>query len=73
MPKKKIDIFGTNSLMFNTLPYYLFAILLTTAVYGGIDNGFTFLFVAYGFIPLLDEFFSFDQRNPTKEERKVLE
>ena len=72
LPKKKIDIFGANSLMFNTLPYYLFVIILAGTSYGGIETGYTFLLIVYGILPLLDEFFSFDQRNPTKEERKIL-
>lgn len=34
---------------------------------------FMFIFIVYTVLPLLDEFLSFDIRNPTEEERKRLE
>ena len=43
------------------------------AAYGNLSTGYIFLFIIYAVLPLLDEFFSLDQRNPTKEEREELE
>lgn len=72
LPKRKVDVFGKNSLMFNSLPYYfLFSIMILFRL-GGLQSGFAFIFIIYGVLPLLDEFFSLDQRNPTKEEYQKL-
>jgi hypothetical protein len=35
-------------------------------------NIFVFIFIGYAGLPLLDELMSFDERNPTEEERKEL-
>lgn len=54
LPKKKIDIFGKNSLMFNTFPYYLLAVIYPLSAFGNLSTAFIFLYVIYGIIPLLD-------------------
>lgn len=74
LPRKKIDIFGANQLLMNTFPYYLLAVLINMSHFGDPgSNIFMFIFIVYTGLPLLDEFLSFDIRNPTEEERKELE
>lgn len=65
MPSKKIDIFGKNSLMFSTIPYYSLSLVIFTTLYGNV-NVFLIIFIIYGIVPLLDEYFSHDEKNPTK-------
>lgn len=54
LPRKKIDIFGKNQLMHNTLPYYLLAFLINFAHVGTNDKIFFFIFVVYTVLPMLD-------------------
>lgn len=66
-PEKKISISGKDQLLHNTFPYYLLASLMMIALVKGIDSGFFLIFVAYTLLPLCDEFFSLDLRNPDEE------
>lgn len=54
LPRKKIDIFGKNQLMHNTLPYYLLAFLVNFGHIGTNDKIFFFIFVVYTVLPMLD-------------------
>lgn len=54
LPKKKIDIFGKDSLLHNTFPYYLLAFLIFSAHFGAGENVFMFIFIIYTVLPLLD-------------------
>lgn len=70
LPSNKIDVFGKDSLLNSTFPYYLLPLitLFVGAIHIKTQNSFLILFILYAFIPLLDEFFSLDERNPTKSE-----
>ena len=73
IPEKGIDIFGKNQLLMTSLPYYcLIGILLMTYATIFIHPWFLIALI-YSIIPLLDELFTRDYRNPTEEERKQLE
>lgn len=54
LPKKKLDIFGKNSLLHNTFPYYLLASMILLGHFGEGENVFMFIFVIYTVLPLLD-------------------
>lgn len=69
LPAKKIDVFGKDSLMNSSGPYYILAAIM---LYGAIsvwDNAWSLIFIAYTILPVLDEIFSHDLRNPSNEER----
>jgi hypothetical protein len=66
LPKKKLDIFGKNSLLHSTIPYYLLALLPAAGIAGN-ANPYIFVAIIYAFFPLLDEIFSLDGRNPSNE------
>ena len=67
-PKNKINIFGKEGLLHSTVPYYLLAVLMLSAINGATQVGYLFIVLIYTVLPLLDEFFELDLRNPTKEE-----
>lgn len=68
LPNKKIDFFGRDQLLNNTFPYYLLTFLITLSHMGQAgQNIFMFIFIVYTGLPLLDEFLSFDIRNPSEE------
>ena len=73
MPEKKIDVFGKGGLLLTSLPYYSFVIILLLAQLTIWDNPWFLIALVYGFLPLLDEVFIKDYRNPNEEERKQLE
>lgn len=66
IPPNKIDLFGDDSLLFNAFPYYmlLFISVLSNHLYLETGNSFLIIFINYSVIPLLDEFFSLDSKNP---------
>ena len=72
IPSNKVDIFGSDSLMTRTFPYYLLLLVEVAGLWTHhvTQNPFIILFIIYSFVPLLDEFFSLDGRNPSKEESK---
>jgi hypothetical protein len=64
LPAKKIDVFGKDSLMKSSVPYYLMAVVL---LYGSVtvwDNAWSLAFIAYTVLPAFDEIFAKDLRNP---------
>jgi|688.fasta_scaffold1098265_2 hypothetical protein len=67
LPKKKLDIFGQNSLIHSTIPYYLLALLLAAGIASSNPNPYIFIAIIYALFPLLDEIFSLDERNPSNE------
>jgi len=73
LPKTKIPVINDDQLLHSSFPYYLLAILMTVALVMGVDSGFILIYLTYTILPLVDEFFSLDIRNPTVEERKRLE
>lgn len=64
LPVKRYDPFGKNSLMFSTIPYYLFSIVVLTGSSLLWDDAWLLMFIIYGMLPYLDEIFSHDLRNP---------
>lgn len=75
LPSNKMDLFGKNSLLDSALPYYMLPLITICAgaIHLKTQNSFIILFILYAFVPLLDEFFSLDERNPTKSEYYELE
>ncbi len=67
LPSKKLDIFGKNSLLNSTIPYYLLALLSLSGLLFERPNPYPFIVIIYAIFPLLDEFFSLDERNPSNE------
>lgn len=67
LPRKKLDIFGKESLLNSTIPYYLLTLLPASGLLSDKPNPFIFIAIIYAVFPLLDEIFSLDERNPTNE------
>lgn len=69
LPRKKLDIFGKDSLLKTSLPYYLLTVLPMLNLFNLSPNPYVFIAITYAVFPLLDEIFSLDERNPSKSER----
>lgn len=56
LPSNKADIFGEDSLLMNSLPYYMLLLIsvLGRTIYLETGNSFLILFVIYALLPLLD-------------------
>ncbi len=65
LPAKKIDVFGKDSLMNSSLPYYLLAAIMLYGATSVWDNAWSLIFIAYTVLPAFDEIFSYDLRNPS--------
>ena len=66
LPIKRFDPFGKDSLMFSVVPYFLFPALI---IAGGTllwNHAWVIMFIIYCILPLLDEIFSHDLRNPSE-------
>lgn len=72
LPRKRLDIFGKDSLMKTSLPYYIIAIMTVVGLPIKLPNPFPFIAIIYAGFPILDEIFSLDERNPDQQERKQL-
>ena len=70
LPEKKIDIFGKDSLMNSTIPYYslLFFMLASYFIGNELNSPYFVMFMIYGMVPLVDEVVSQDWRNPADHE-----
>jgi len=68
-----MDIFGKDSLMKTSLPYYLLAVLSLLGLLLDDADPFPFIVLIYAGFPIIDEIFSFDERNPDVSERAQLE
>lgn len=64
LPRRKIEIFGKESLMMTSLPYYTMAVLSAISLLSTwttyIKIVFILIAVVYALFPILDEFFSLD-------------
>lgn len=69
LPHKKIDIFGKDSLLKSSLPYYMLTIIPAIVLTLDRPNPYVLIAFAYAGLALLDEVFAFDHRNPTNNER----
>ena len=54
IPAKKIDIFGKDSLMNSSLPYYLLPLIIGYGALTVWDNAWSLIFIAYTLLPALD-------------------
>ena len=66
-PHNNLDIFGKDSLLMTCLPYYILVFISTITLFLTKPNPFPFILIIYAAIPLMDEFFSLDQRNPSEK------
>lgn len=73
LPRTRIDIFGKNSWMDSTLPYYMLTVIPAIVFFVDRPNPYILIAIGYSVLALLDEIFSFDTRNPNKQERIELE
>ena len=62
-------------LLFSSIQYYFVPLLYALQFYlvSKYENPFIFVWIAYSFIPILDQLVKIDIRNPTKEEMKKLD
>lgn len=72
LPNKKLDIFGKDSLLMTSIPYYILALTMGAGLLLEDPNPFLFIAIIYAVFPLLDEMFSLDSRNPNNKERVQL-
>ena len=72
LPRTKINIFGKKSWMDSTLPYYMLTVIPAIVFFVDRPNPYVLIAIAYSLLALLDEIFSFDTRNPSKQERMEL-
>lgn len=70
MINSKIKIFNDDSLIFSSYQYYTVPFLYAMAILliSYFENAWIAIWIVYTLIPFLDEFFSLDLRNPTKNE-----
>lgn len=74
MVARKLDIFGKNSLVMYSFQYYFLAAFTYIGyIWPEKVHPWMLICFAYAILPLLDEIFSLDWRNPTEEERQELE
>ena len=74
IPTHTLDIFGKDSLLTRTLPYYMLSLItvFTGFIHYLTDNPYIVLFVIYAIVPLLDSVFTLDSRNPDSKETQHL-
>jgi len=65
LSKTKIDIFSKDWLLMSSIPYYLFAYTITIAMALIWNHAWILMFLIYVNLPLFDEIFTQDTRNPT--------
>jgi hypothetical protein len=67
LPSHKFKSF--DGLGMSSIPYYVYLMMMIFGyyLYENTHNAFLILFLIYGIIPLLDEMFTLDVRNPTRE------
>jgi len=67
LPKTKIDVFNTDWLFMSSIPYYLFTYTITIAFVLIWNHAWALMFLIYVNLPLFDEIFTQDTRNPTEQ------
>jgi len=63
-PRQRISIFGQDNLITSSLPYYILATLSFVGLVLEQPKPFVLIAIVYVLLPLLDEIFSLDVRNP---------
>lgn len=67
LPNKKIDIFGKDGLLMNSTPYYLLSAIILLALSLLWNHAWALIVIVYAVLPLFDELFTQDLRNPTEQ------
>jgi len=67
LPDKKIDIFGKDSLMMTSFPYYQMTFILIMSYSLLWNHAWSVMAFIYVLLPLLDEICTQDTRNPTEQ------
>ena len=67
LPRKRLHIFGPDSLLMTSLPYYVLALLALGGLSNNNPQAFLFITIVYAGFPILDEIFSLDDRNPSEK------
>jgi len=67
LPTNKIDAFGKDGLLMNSAPYYLLAFIISIAIALIWNHAWTLMVIIYAILPLFDEIFTQDTRNPTEQ------
>ena len=72
LPRHSIDWFPHTSLLMDILPYYslAFITLLAVGLHAITGNPLLVFIVLYSILPLIDCFFTIDERNPVGKENK---
>ena len=72
LPRHSIDCFPHTSLLMDILPYYslAFITLLGVGLHAITDNPLLVFIFLYSILPLIDCFFTIDERNPGRKEAK---
>lgn len=73
LPDKKIDLFGKDGLIMNSAPYYSISFFIFSAIFLLWNHAWIYVLIFYALLPLFDEIFTQDTRNPTEQERRTLE
>lgn len=73
IPRRKINIFNDDLLIMSSIPYFMNIFVLIYVYFYMLDSAFLVFAFYYIILPLLDEIFELDFRNPTEKERKELE
>jgi len=73
LPEKRLNIFGSDGLLMTSLPYYTLLAILILSYETIFTEPWFLVALIYAIVPLVDEIFTRDYRNPTEEERKELE
>lgn len=66
LPVNKIDIFGKDSLVMTSAPYYSQTLVLIMFYFLLWDYPWTLMAMIYVLLPIFDELFTEDTRNPSK-------
>jgi len=67
LPAKKINIFGKDSLMMTSFPYYLLTLILVMSYSLLWNHAWSVMMFIYVLMPLLDEICTQDTRNPNEQ------
>ena len=62
----RVDIFGEQDLTMHVLPYYLLPFVIFIGSFLLIDYPWFIIVIVYTLLPLMDEIFSLDTKNPSK-------
>jgi hypothetical protein len=70
LPEKRIHIFGSNDILMTSLPYYTLFLIIFLCRNAIFSEPWFLVALIYAIVPLLDEVFARDYRNPSDQERR---